>query len=87
MTRDPFDVAFQKAGEQTMTESAAVSRRKFLFVASAAVTAEVVDRHDLSTGVLAPKSEELLNLSAQEAITRMTRGDLTSEDYASALLA
>ncbi len=70
-----------------MTESAAVSRRKFLFVASAAAAAEVVGRHDLSAGLLAPKSEKLLNLSAQEAITRMTRGDLTSEDYASALLA
>jgi len=70
-----------------MTDFAAVSRRRFLLAATAAVAAKVVDRRNGYTGLFPSKSEELLNLSAEAATTRMTCGDLTAEDYASALLA
>jgi Asp-tRNA(Asn)/Glu-tRNA(Gln) amidotransferase A subunit family amidase len=66
----------------------AVSRRQFLMTASAAAAATAI-----GCGTRAPKTPpaaspaELLELSAIDAVARLTRGDLTAEQYASTLLA
>jgi indoleacetamide hydrolase len=69
-----------------MTESRDFSRREFVIGASAtmAMTAAPVTFSDASPQ---DDSAQLLKLSAGEAVARMSRGDITAERYASALLA
>jgi indoleacetamide hydrolase len=64
-----------------------ISRREFLVSASAAAAAEALGcGGDLGAG-LRTNSDELLNLSARDAVAALMRGDITAEKYATALLA
>src|ERR1700676_1064913 len=71
-----------------MTQSLGVSRRRFILAASAAATAGAVGGGSREPAIApAMNSAELLELSAVEAVAALSRGDLTAERYASALLA
>jgi Asp-tRNA(Asn)/Glu-tRNA(Gln) amidotransferase A subunit family amidase len=71
-----------------MPRPPALSRREFIVTASAAAAATAIGR-----GCQGPKTApavspaELLELSAVDAVAALTRGDVTAERYASALLA
>jgi Asp-tRNA(Asn)/Glu-tRNA(Gln) amidotransferase A subunit family amidase len=71
-----------------MPQPLGVSRRRFILTASAAAAVSAV-----GCGGREPKTErevssaELLELSAVDAVAALTRGDVTAEQYASALLA
>lgn len=69
-----------------MAEPPDLSRRTFVIRASAtgALAAAPMTFATVSSGNASP---DLLTLSAVEAVNRMTRGDMTVESYASALLA
>jgi mandelamide amidase len=69
-----------------MTESRDLSRRHFVIGASAtvAMTAAPVSFTNISPD---DDSAHLLDLSAGEAVARMSRGEITAERYAAALLA
>jgi Asp-tRNA(Asn)/Glu-tRNA(Gln) amidotransferase A subunit family amidase len=71
-----------------MTQPLGVSRRRFILAASAAATAGAVGCGSREPAIApAMNSAELLELSAVEAVAALSRGDLTAERYASALLA
>jgi indoleacetamide hydrolase len=66
----------------------AVSRRQFIVTASTAAAASAVGcRAQQSQTAPAVNSAELLELSAVDAVAALTRGEVTAERYASALLA
>jgi mandelamide amidase len=57
------------------------------FVLGAAATAGLAAARGASAGAGATAASPLIDLSATEAVTRMARGELTSERYAAALIA
>jgi Asp-tRNA(Asn)/Glu-tRNA(Gln) amidotransferase A subunit family amidase len=67
-----------------MTQSLGLSRRRFIQTASAAAAAGAFG---CRKAVPALTSAELVELSAVDAVAALTRGDVTAERYASALLA
>ena len=64
-----------------------ITRREFIAAASATAAAEVLACGMGSSSAAAANSDQLLNLSAGDAVVALTRGDLTAEKYATALLA
>src|SRR5580692_12552608 len=62
------------------------SRRNFLLGSTAAVALAAANPRGTASAAQ-PESAELIELSATEAVQRMSRGELTCERYAAALLA
>lgn len=70
-----------------MTRRLQVSRRQFIRVSSVAAVAGAAGCHTQGPAVgPTPSEAELLELTAVDALAKLTRGDLTAEKYASALL-
>ena len=71
-----------------MSRHRRVTRRRFIQVTSLAAAAGAVGCRTQNPNVApTPSTTELLELSAVDAISKLKRGDLTAERYASALLA
>lgn len=71
-----------------MTQPLGLSRREFILAASAAAAAGVAGCRSRGPATApALNSAELVELSAVDAVAALTRGDVTAERYASALLA
>lgn len=70
-----------------MTQRISVSRREFIVGASAAVAGTAGCRSQGPSPAPALIPAELLELSAGDAVAALTRGDVTAERYAAALLA
>ena len=71
---------------QPMSQPPAVSRRKFILAAAAATAASTLAGQTDSAFAASQHSDQLLNLSARDAVLKMTRGELSSEKYTTALL-
>jgi indoleacetamide hydrolase len=70
-----------------MTQPRAVSRRAFIATASTAAAAAAVGCHSgAAKSVPAATSSDLLELSATDAVAAISRGDISAERYASALI-
>jgi mandelamide amidase len=70
-----------------MTLSRNLSRRRFITVTSAAASAAVIGRKSQSPqSAPAMNPEELIDMSAVDAVAALRHGDITAERYASALL-
>src|SRR5207302_8368464 len=63
-----------------------VSRREFIVGAAAATATGAFGENSQVNEATARNSEELLNLSAEEAVAAMTQGEILAERYATALL-
>ena len=70
-----------------MSEPPDISRRTFVLGTTATVAMSAAGARTESDSVKAPSDADLCNLSAVDAVAHMSRGALTSERYAQALLA
>ncbi len=70
-----------------MSEPPDISRRTFVLGTTATVAMSAAGARTESDSVKAPSDADLCNLSAVEAVAHMSKGALTSERYAQALLA
>ncbi|HEX9402835.1 MAG TPA: amidase family protein [Steroidobacteraceae bacterium] len=70
-----------------MSEPPDISRRTFVLGTTATVAMSAAGARTESDSVKAPTDADLCNLSAVEAVAHMSKGALTSERYAQALLA
>ena len=70
-----------------MSEPPDISRRTFVLGTTATVAMSAAGGRTESDSVKAPTDADLCNLSAVEAVAHMSKGALTSERYAQALLA
>jgi mandelamide amidase len=70
-----------------VSEPPDISRRTFVLGTTATVAMSAAGARTESNSVKAPSDTDLCNLSAVEAVAHMSRGALTSERYAQALLA
>ena len=70
-----------------MPEPPDISRRTFVLGTTATVAMSAAGARTESDSVKAPTDADLCNLSAVEAVAHMSKGALTSERYAQALLA
>jgi mandelamide amidase len=86
MARRRVSVAPIQKVNSHMKRPTAPSRRRFLLTASAAAATSSLLTNKLFA-MTVDDHEALLNLSAREAVRRMSSGDLSSERYSSVLLA